>query len=92
MDKALGLLQKFAVDARCGKISKDKLRFGAPWRHPPKTNDPTLCIEWAKLQLMDFVQCLVNSEFGVNLSFICHLFGFFRLYLLLSGTSYSDHN
>jgi hypothetical protein len=92
MDKALELLQKFAVDARGGKISKDKLRFGAPWRHPPKTNDPTLCIEWAKLQLMDFVQCLVNTEFGVNLFFICHLVGFFRLYLLLNETSWSDPN
>ncbi|XP_030931978.1 uncharacterized protein LOC115957790 isoform X2 [Quercus lobata] len=64
MDNALELLKKFAVDARNGKISKDKLRFGAPWRHPPKTDDPTQCMEWAKLQLMDFVQCLVNTEFG----------------------------
>ncbi|XP_062151268.1 uncharacterized protein LOC133859754 [Alnus glutinosa] len=73
MDKALGLLQKFAVDAQGGKISKDKLRFGAPWRHPPKTNDPTLCVKWAKLQLMDFVQCLVNTEFGINYLADCSL-------------------
>ncbi|KAL0001605.1 hypothetical protein SO802_015386 [Lithocarpus litseifolius] len=73
MDNALELLKKFAVDARNGKISKDKLRFGAPWRHPPKTDDPTQCMEWAKLQLMDFVQCLVNTEFGVNYLADCSL-------------------
>ncbi|XP_050247909.1 uncharacterized protein LOC126695273 [Quercus robur] len=73
MDNALELLKKFAVDAWNGKISKDKLRFGAPWRHPPKTDDPTQCMEWAKLQLMDFVQCLVNTEFGVNYLADCSL-------------------
>ncbi|GMY09808.1 embryo defective 1381 [Fagus crenata] len=73
MDNALELLKKFAVDARSGKISKDKLRFGAPWRHPPKTDDPTLCMQWAKLQLMDFVQCLINTEFGVNYLADCSL-------------------
>ncbi|GJR36998.1 hypothetical protein Tco_1212682 [Tanacetum coccineum] len=31
MDRALPLLQKFALDAQKGKIPKDKLRFGAPW-------------------------------------------------------------
>lgn len=66
MEKALGLLQKFAVDAHSGKISKDRLRFGAPWRHPPPTDDPALCRQWAKVQLMDFVQSLVNTEFGVR--------------------------
>ena len=76
MDNALELLKKFAVDARSGKISKDKLRFGAPWRHPPKTDDPTLCMQWAKLQLMDFVQCLINTEFGVKNFFICNLLVF----------------
>lgn len=67
MDRALSLLQKFAVDARNGRILKDKLCFGAPWRHPPSSDDPTLCRQWAKIQLMDFVQCLVNAEFGVGL-------------------------
>ena len=66
MDRALDILQKFAVDVRAGKVSKDKLRFGAPWRHPPRTDDPTSNVEWAKLQLMDFVQSLVNTEFGVS--------------------------
>lgn len=79
MDNALELLKKFAVDARNGKISKDKLRFGAPWRHPPKTDDPTQCMEWAKLQLMDFVQCLVNTEFGVIFLFSLHVIFFCSL-------------
>lgn len=65
MDRAQSLLQKFAVDAQKSKVPKDKLRFGAPWRHPPKKDDPCLHSEWAKLQLMDFIQCLVNAEFGV---------------------------
>ncbi|CAK7349040.1 unnamed protein product [Dovyalis caffra] len=67
MDKAQEFLQKFANDARSGKIPKDRLRFGSPWRHPPKRDDPTLCQQWAKLQLLDFVQSLVNTEFGYNL-------------------------
>ncbi|MFS7921963.1 hypothetical protein Hanom_Chr03g00243061 [Helianthus anomalus] len=73
MDRALSLLEKFAVDALNGKIPKDKLRFGAPWRHPPKKDDPCLRSEWAKLQLMDFIQCLVNAEFGVNYFADCSL-------------------
>ncbi|KAF7141081.1 hypothetical protein RHSIM_Rhsim06G0167400 [Rhododendron simsii] len=73
MDKALSLLQKFANDARNGKIPKDRLRFGAPWRHPPQTDNPALRLEWAKLQLMDFVQSLVNTEFGVNYLADCSL-------------------
>ncbi|KAG5545638.1 hypothetical protein RHGRI_017950 [Rhododendron griersonianum] len=73
MDKALSLLQKFANDARNGKIPKDRLRFGAPWRHPPRTDNPALRLEWAKLQLMDFVQSLVNTEFGVNYLADCSL-------------------
>ncbi|XP_024959102.1 uncharacterized protein LOC112500064 isoform X2 [Cynara cardunculus var. scolymus] len=64
MDRVLSLLQKFALDAQKGKIPKDKLRFGAPWRHPPNKDDPCLRSEWAKLQLMDFIQSLVNAEFG----------------------------
>lgn len=81
MDRALALLQKFAVDAQSGKISKDKLRFGAPWRHPPQTDDPTLCYEWAKIQLMDFVQSLINTEFGVCC--LCFWLFYIRHYLLI---------
>ena len=42
MDKALSLLQKFANYTQNGKIPKDRLQFGAPWRHPPRT-DNLLC-------------------------------------------------
>ncbi|KAI5599520.1 hypothetical protein POPTR_002G224300v4 [Populus trichocarpa] len=66
MDKALEFLQKFANDAKSGKIPKDRLRFGSPWKHPSKLDDPTQCQQWAKLQLLDFVQSLINTEFGVN--------------------------
>ncbi|XVF81566.1 hypothetical protein PTKIN_Ptkin15bG0164700 [Pterospermum kingtungense] len=66
MHKALMLLQKFAFDVRSGKILEDRLHFGAPWRHPPSSDNPTACMEWAKIQLMDFVQSLANTEFGVN--------------------------
>ncbi|XP_073126799.1 uncharacterized protein [Henckelia pumila] len=70
MHKALLLLEKFAVDTQSGKIPKDKLRFGAPWRHPPKSGNLT---SWAKVQLMDFVQSLVKAEFGVNYLADCSL-------------------
>ncbi|XP_034702415.1 uncharacterized protein LOC117927117 [Vitis riparia] len=73
MDKALKLLEKFAVDARSGRIPEDRLRFGAPWRHPPRIDNPTLCSEWTKLQLIDFVQSLVNAEFGFNYLADCSL-------------------
>ncbi|KAJ6973335.1 hypothetical protein NC653_033617 [Populus alba x Populus x berolinensis] len=34
MDKALEFLQKLASDARNGKIPKNRLSYGCPWRHP----------------------------------------------------------
>ncbi|KAI4378263.1 hypothetical protein MLD38_015765 [Melastoma candidum] len=73
MEKALHIIQKFAADARGGQIPKDKLRFGAPWRHPPSDPNPELNLQWAKLQLMDFVQSLVIAEFGVNYFADCSL-------------------
>ncbi|CAN1124259.1 Rab3 GTPase-activating protein catalytic subunit [Linum perenne] len=73
MDKAIATLQKFAKDARTGKIPKDRLRFGSPWRHPPKRDDPSKYSKWAKLQLMDFIQTLANTEFGVNYLADCSL-------------------
>ncbi|GAB4825203.1 hypothetical protein Ancab_008078 [Ancistrocladus abbreviatus] len=73
MERALSLLEKFARDAIGGQVSKDRLRFGAPWRHPPSTDDSALLLEWAKLQLMDFVQSLVNAEFGLNYLADCSL-------------------
>ncbi|WZY92768.1 hypothetical protein YC2023_065097 [Brassica napus] len=65
MEKALLRLQRYAADVRKGSIPDEKLRFGAAWRHPPSSEDPTLCSEWAKIQLMDFVQALVNTELAV---------------------------
>ncbi|XP_010252554.1 PREDICTED: uncharacterized protein LOC104594108 [Nelumbo nucifera] len=73
MESALSILQQFAIDACNGKISKDRLRFGAPWRHPPHTDNPTMLLEWAKLQLTDFVQSFVKAEFGVNYLADCSL-------------------
>lgn len=62
MVKALLLLEKFAADVQNGKIPEDRLRIGAPWRHPPKTDIES----WTKIQLMDFIQSLVNAGFAVN--------------------------
>ncbi|XP_021890157.1 LOW QUALITY PROTEIN: uncharacterized protein LOC110808852 [Carica papaya] len=59
MDRALLFLQKFALDAQSGRISKDKLRFGAPWRHPLLTKDPVINREWANILGRDFVQSLI---------------------------------
>nr|GME11881.1 uncharacterized protein LOC109151405 [Ipomoea batatas]GME11884.1 uncharacterized protein LOC109151405 [Ipomoea batatas] len=73
MDEALLSLQKFASDAHSGRIPKDKLCFGAPWRNLPHTGDQDSCREWAKIQLMDFVQCLVNAYFGLNYLKDCSL-------------------
>ncbi|KAL6316023.1 hypothetical protein AAG906_015439 [Vitis piasezkii] len=56
MDEALKLLEKFVVDARSGRISEDRLCFGAPWRHPPRIDNPTLCSERTKLRNCWFIQ------------------------------------
>ncbi|KAK4741994.1 hypothetical protein SAY87_025582 [Trapa incisa] len=67
IDRSLKIIKKFAADAQSGRISKDKLHFGAPWRHPPPVaTDSTQRLDWAKLQLIDFLQSLVSTEFGVN--------------------------
>lgn len=66
MESALAILQKFGSDVQNGKIPKEQLHFGAPWRHPPSIDDPVASLKWAKIQLMDFVQSFVNTEFGVN--------------------------
>lgn len=68
MEAALLILERFALDAYNGKISKDILCFGSPWRHPPRGNDKLARLNWAKLQMLDFIQSLVNAEFGVSLS------------------------
>uniref|UniRef100_J3MW90 Uncharacterized protein n=1 Tax=Oryza brachyantha TaxID=4533 RepID=J3MW90_ORYBR len=66
METALGMIQKFASDVRDGKVPENRLSFGAPWRHPPQGDNPDVSYKWAKIQLMDFVQSFVNTEFGVN--------------------------
>uniref|UniRef100_A0ACD5U5F9 Uncharacterized protein n=1 Tax=Avena sativa TaxID=4498 RepID=A0ACD5U5F9_AVESA len=66
MQTALGMVQKFASDVREGKIPENRLTFGAPWRHPPRNDNPDASYKWAKIQLMDFVQSFVNTEFGLN--------------------------
>ncbi|XP_052166676.1 uncharacterized protein LOC127783526 [Oryza glaberrima] len=66
MEAALGMVQKFASDVREGKVPENRLSFGAPWRHPPQGDNPDASYKWAKIQLMDFVQSFVNTEFGVN--------------------------
>ncbi|XP_062199634.1 uncharacterized protein LOC133902073 [Phragmites australis] len=66
METALRMLQKFASDVREGKVPDNRLSFGAPWRHPPQDDNPDLSYKWAKIQLMDFAQSFVNTEFGVN--------------------------
>lgn len=73
MESALAMLQIFASDVRNGKIPESQLHFGAPWRHPPREDDPAASFKWAKIQLMDFVQSLVNTEFGVNYLADCSL-------------------
>ena len=65
MEAALQMLQKFASDVHEGKVPENRLSFGAPWRHPPRDDNPDLSYKWAKIQLMDFVQSFVNTEFGV---------------------------
>ncbi|KAK1291302.1 hypothetical protein QJS10_CPB17g00272 [Acorus calamus] len=66
MESALVILQKFASDARNGKIPVDRLLFGVSWRNLPRTEDPLVSLQWAKLQLMDYVQSLIKTGFGVN--------------------------
>ena len=70
MQTALSMVQKFASDVREGKVPENRLSFGAPWRHPPRADNPDMCYKWAKIQLMDFVQSYVNTEFGVTITFL----------------------
>lgn len=66
MEATLAILQNFASDVCNGKVPESRLPFGAPWRHPPPKDDRVASVKWAKIQLIDFVQSLVNTEFGVN--------------------------
>eukprot|EP01018_Ginkgo_biloba_P012298 Gb_07249 [translate_table: standard] len=73
MEVALDHLKTFVVDACSQRVQKSRFKHGAPWRHPPKTTENDRCCHWAKMQLMDFVQALVNAEFGVNYLSDCSL-------------------
>eukprot|EP00252_Welwitschia_mirabilis_P023354 TRINITY_DN6579_c0_g1_i1.p1 TRINITY_DN6579_c0_g1~~TRINITY_DN6579_c0_g1_i1.p1 ORF type:complete len:598 (+),score=91.15 TRINITY_DN6579_c0_g1_i1:143-1936(+) len=66
IEAAVKLLKRFAADVFHGKVQKDMLRHGSPWRHPPDPSDEYTCHQWAKLQLMDYIQALINCEYGVN--------------------------
>lgn len=66
MESALAIQKNFASDVRNVKVPENKLQFGAPWRHPPRSEDPAASFKSAKIQLMDFVESLVNTEFGVR--------------------------
>ncbi|KAJ3693188.1 hypothetical protein LUZ60_008668 [Juncus effusus] len=66
MDSALTILQNFVSDARQNKIPERRMFFGAAWRRIPPAADRVADQKWAKIQLLDFVQCFVNTEFGVN--------------------------
>lgn len=39
MKRALSIVQKYALAAQKSNIVKDKLRFGASWRHPTRKDD-----------------------------------------------------
>ncbi|KAJ4907329.1 hypothetical protein Rs2_10987 [Raphanus sativus] len=43
-EKALLQLQRYASDVRKGSIPDEKLRFGAAWRHPPPSEDPSVLL------------------------------------------------
>ena len=65
MDTALGLLEQFADKAMKGDIDSNLLQHGAPWRDFPRNDDKERRQEWARIQLMDFVQAFTDTEFGV---------------------------
>ncbi|KAH8941852.1 hypothetical protein BDL97_14G066900 [Sphagnum fallax] len=68
MDAAVALLENFADKAIRGNIDSQLLQHGAPWRHPPKVynNSREKQQHWAQLQLMDCIEALAYTEFGVN--------------------------
>ncbi len=68
MDAAVALLETFADKAIRGNIDSQLLQHGAPWRHPPKVynNSREKQQHWAQLQLMDCIEALAYTEFGVR--------------------------
>lgn len=63
MESAISILEKFAEDCVKGKISKRFLRHGVPWRHPPR--DVKQHRSWAKIQLLDYIQAMADTDFAV---------------------------
>lgn len=65
MELAMKLLKNFADKAMKGHVDGQLFQHGAPWRNFPKTDDAKKQ-QWARLQLMDFLEALGNAEFGVR--------------------------
>lgn len=65
MEVAMKLLKNFVDKAIKGHVDGQLLQHGAPWRNFPKTGDANKQ-QWARLQLMDFIEALGNAEFGVR--------------------------
>ncbi|CAA6670797.1 unnamed protein product [Spirodela intermedia] len=76
MESALDILKKFVDDVRNGKVPDRRLHFGAPWRHPPRSNDPpNLCcgqklISWIlftdySLEILDDPSAVAMLEVGL---------------------------
>lgn len=66
MYTALGLLEQFADKAMKGDIDSNLLQHGAPWRDFPRNDDKERRQQWARIQMIDFVQAFTDTEFGVN--------------------------
>ncbi|XP_057852949.2 uncharacterized protein LOC131063178 isoform X2 [Cryptomeria japonica] len=66
MESALEILKKFAEDVYFQRVQKSRLSHGVAWRHPPNLTDNERCCQWAKIQLIDFIEAFSNAEFGVN--------------------------
>ncbi|KAL3684319.1 hypothetical protein R1sor_002341 [Riccia sorocarpa] len=64
MEAAVKYLEMFAADAAAAKISRSRLKYGTPWRHPPRNSE--IQRRWARLQLVDYIQALADTDFAVN--------------------------
>ncbi|KAL2652515.1 hypothetical protein R1flu_020643 [Riccia fluitans] len=64
MEAAVKCLEIFAADVAVGKSSRSCLKHGYPWRHPPRK--PDIQRRWARLQLVDYIQALADTDFAVN--------------------------
>lgn len=48
-----------------GDIDSSLLQHGAPWRDFPRNDGIERRRQWAKIQMMDFVEAFADTEFGV---------------------------